>query len=97
MKVRKYAPIDGSNANNLLLVVLAYSKCSSLTLANYSTASRNGDTKKRRVGSGLVEFECDEAQAICCCGRNAVDDNINNGKVCSSFEDVLLPDDSRKR
>ena len=61
VRVSKGTSINGSNTNNLHLVALADSKHASLILTNCSTTIRNGETKKRRVGSELVGFKYGEA------------------------------------
>ena len=62
IRARKGASDNNSSANNFSLVVLADSKHASMMLTKYSDAIRNGDAKKRRVGSELAEIKCGEAQ-----------------------------------
>ena len=50
-RLSKYTSINCSNANYLYLVALENRQHASMILTNWSTMTRNGDTKKRRVGS----------------------------------------------
>ena len=95
-RVRKGACINVSNNNDLYLVALVHNKHAYLMLTNWYTTIRNGNTKKRRIGLELVEFNHGEAQTNYYCGRHAVDDNNNNRQGCLSFEDSFIPTDWNK-
>ena len=51
IRVRKWASINDHDANAFHVVALADSKYDSVMLNNWSTMIRNGDKKRRRVGS----------------------------------------------
>ena len=53
----------------------------------------SGGTKKRRVGSELVEFKHGEAQINYYCGTHEVDDDKNNRQGFSSLEEEFLSND----
>ena len=87
IRVRKGSSTNGENSNYVHLVALIDRKYTSMMLTRWSTTIINGETKKRRVGSELVQFKNVEVQKNCYYGRHAVYDNANNRQGYLSLEE----------
>ena len=68
-----YKGADASPCSGLWLGCMADSKHTSVMCNTWATTNETGRVKRRRVGTGLVEFKYAEYQHVYYKGRNAVD------------------------
>jgi hypothetical protein len=79
---------QGTPYEGLWLGAMADSKHTSLMCNSWATTNETGPTKKRRVGTALVEFKYGEYQHFYYKGRNAVDANNQVRQGCLSLEAI---------